>query len=567
MSVRRAAKQFNVPVQTLRDRVKGRIDPSNLGNEVTLFSHEEELSLVEHVEVLAQLGYGITNNKLKDLGGELAEVLGKKKTSKSLSNCWLYGFLERWRGRVRSLKPSSLETSRAKSSTPEIVDRYFDNLRKVIDDHSLSDKPQFIFNLDETGIQPEHRPPNIIAPVTGKPQSVTSPRSTTTTVIACVNAAGNHLPPYFIYKGKRMNTDLNKGSSPGTRIVMSETGWSNSDVFKDYLQNHFLPNVRSSTNESQPILLIFDGHASHTSKQLIDWAVANNIILFVLPAHTSHILQPLDVGIFAPFKGYYYRECAVFMRENMGRSITKYEMTEIACKAYLRAMNPANIVAAFKKTGIYPLDRNVIEQDKLFPSEAFVDSTPIKKVIAIKSGKDAVEKYLQMKTETTKASSKPCGCICSCSTTDTPKTTKQRLSKPKPGGRDITNQSFIETLNLYEEEKENVQSKGKGKGKHVQKRGKLSSTRENIDSLNPRPSTSGLNINIHDESDTESMNDDTEVCCVCGRFYPPNDNKRPYLKIVTWAYCDKCTHCVHLAFCHTKTVVRRGDTFLCPHCE
>ncbi|KAH3735800.1 hypothetical protein DPMN_042358 [Dreissena polymorpha] len=59
--------QFRVPVQTLRDRIKGRIDPANLKNEVTLFSSEEELSLVEHVEVLSQLGYGITNNKRKEL--------------------------------------------------------------------------------------------------------------------------------------------------------------------------------------------------------------------------------------------------------------------------------------------------------------------------------------------------------------------------------------------------------------------------------------------------------------------------------------------------------------------
>ncbi|KAH3715039.1 hypothetical protein DPMN_057743 [Dreissena polymorpha] len=65
---------FGVPIQTLRDRVKGRVDPTNLKNEITLLSLEEEQSLVEHVEVMAQLGYGITNNKLKELGAELAQT-------------------------------------------------------------------------------------------------------------------------------------------------------------------------------------------------------------------------------------------------------------------------------------------------------------------------------------------------------------------------------------------------------------------------------------------------------------------------------------------------------------
>ena len=143
--------------------MKGRVDTTNLKNETTLLSLEEEQSLVEHVEVMAQLGYGITNNKLKELGGELAQTLGIKSHAKPLSNCWLTGFLQRWKERVSSVKPSALETNRAKSTSPVVVDRYFQNLKKVIEENGLSDKPQFVYNLDETGIQPEHRPPNIIA--------------------------------------------------------------------------------------------------------------------------------------------------------------------------------------------------------------------------------------------------------------------------------------------------------------------------------------------------------------------------------------------------------------------
>jgi hypothetical protein len=37
------------------------------------------------------------------------------------------------------------------------------------------------------------------------------------------------------------------------------------------------------------------------------------------------------------------------MQKYMGQSITRYDMTELACRAYLKAMTPANIQAAFKK--------------------------------------------------------------------------------------------------------------------------------------------------------------------------------------------------------------------------
>jgi hypothetical protein len=198
--VRKAALQYNIPVQTLRDRIQGKVDPENYGNE-TIFSPEEELAMVANAEQYARLGFGYSNTALQRTAGELAYEMGRRSTDKPLSNCWLYGFLRRWGDRIKSIKPASLDSHRAKHTTPESVAEYFNNLEEAFMKYSLVDRPDLIYNLDETGISPEHRPPNVIAPVEGKTHSVTSPRSANTTVIACVNAAGNHLPPYFIFKG------------------------------------------------------------------------------------------------------------------------------------------------------------------------------------------------------------------------------------------------------------------------------------------------------------------------------------------------------------------------------
>ena len=207
-SVKLAAKQYQVPVQTLRDRVKGKINPNEFSNGGdVLFTKEEEEGVVEHVEVLGELGYGVTNSQLQNLAGELAFNLGKRPTSKKLSNCWLYGFRQRWDDRIRPIKPSALDANRAKSTTPVVLSSYFQNLEKVIQDNDLKDKPHLIYNIDETGIQPEHRPANIIAPVGQKAHSITSPRGTTTTIIAAGNASGQFIPPYFVFKGKRWNPD------------------------------------------------------------------------------------------------------------------------------------------------------------------------------------------------------------------------------------------------------------------------------------------------------------------------------------------------------------------------
>jgi len=114
-----------------------------------------------------------------------------------------------------------------------------------------------------------------------------------------------------------MLPELLKGASPGCNGTVSDTGYSNTDVFSSYVQNHFV-NFVQCRDPSQPILLLYDGHRSHISLTLIQWAQRNNIILFVLPPHTSHLLQPMDVGCFGPFEKLYQQEVHKFMRQSVG---------------------------------------------------------------------------------------------------------------------------------------------------------------------------------------------------------------------------------------------------------
>ena len=56
------------------------------------------------------------------------------------------------------------------------------------------------------------------------------------------------------------------------------------------------------TPRLRPVLLVLDGHGSHITIEVIEFAQSNNIHLLCLPSHTSHILQPLDIGVFKSFK-------------------------------------------------------------------------------------------------------------------------------------------------------------------------------------------------------------------------------------------------------------------------
>ena len=115
-------------------------------------------------------------------------------------------------------------------------------------------------------------------------------------------------------------------------------------------------------------LIMYDGHKSHLSLTLAEWARKRNVVLFVLPSHTSHLSQPLDVGI---FKCQYNKECKVYLQKNPGVSITKYEVAKLTARPYLKAVCPENVVSSFWKTGIYPYNTHTITLSQVAPATIY----------------------------------------------------------------------------------------------------------------------------------------------------------------------------------------------------
>ncbi|KAH3810383.1 hypothetical protein DPMN_138775 [Dreissena polymorpha] len=128
MKIKTAARNFGVQTQTLRDRVKGLVNAENPNERWRAMTQEEEETLIERITTLSQLGYGITNAKLKQLAGELLHELGRKPDNKPMSNTWLYGFRKRWDHRIVSLKPRALVTNSASHVNREMIDWASKNL-------------------------------------------------------------------------------------------------------------------------------------------------------------------------------------------------------------------------------------------------------------------------------------------------------------------------------------------------------------------------------------------------------------------------------------------------------
>lgn len=119
-----------------------------------------------------------------------------------------------------------------------------------------------------------------------------------------------------------------------------------------------------------PQLLILDGHGSHVSFDFIEFCVQENILLLCLPAHSTHLLQPLDVGLFSPYQHYYGRAVDDYMRSGQNEyGIKKAIFIRFLTEAREKTFTIHNICRAFEATGIWPLcARRVL--GKMSPDDA-----------------------------------------------------------------------------------------------------------------------------------------------------------------------------------------------------
>lgn len=102
------------------------------------------------------------------------------------------------------------------------------------------------------------------------------------------------------------------------------------------------------------VLLILDGHSSHSTEPNMPQAAADNdIILLHFPNQTTLALQSLDRSVFGPFKTYFNQETNQFMRLNPNKKISRYNAGKLICNAWIRAAARANALAGFRGSERY----------------------------------------------------------------------------------------------------------------------------------------------------------------------------------------------------------------------
>jgi hypothetical protein len=129
----------------------------------------------------------------------------------------------------------------------------------------------------------------------------------------------------------------------------------------------FEPQTKDKAAGGKPRVLLLDGHSSHYTLDVVQFARAHNITLLAYPPHCTHALQGLDVACFAKMKSAWKEEINTFEDKNR-KKVGKGDFTGVFGRAYTKAFTSETVDAAFRATGIHPFNPNVISEVQLKPS-------------------------------------------------------------------------------------------------------------------------------------------------------------------------------------------------------
>ncbi|KAK6222045.1 transposase [Colletotrichum tabaci] len=292
----------------------------------------------------------------------MADRLLRDRGARRVGTNWASNFVRR-RPELQTRFNRRIDYQRVLCEDPDAYRAWFSLVRNTIAKYGIDDTD--IYNFDETGFAMGKMSSEMVVTASerrGKPRGAQQGNQEWVTVIQGIGSCGYSIPPYIIFAGK-VHLDswtCNSPLPPDWVITLTENGWTTNEKGLEWVQ-HFDFHTRSRTKGAYR-LLILDGHESHHSVDFELYCKEQNIITLCMPPHSSHKLQPLDVGCFSPLKRAYSQEIEVLMRVHITH-IAKEDFLPAFYKAYDKAMTTSNIQAGFRATGLVPYDpEHVISQ-------------------------------------------------------------------------------------------------------------------------------------------------------------------------------------------------------------
>jgi hypothetical protein len=318
----------------------------------------EEIVIVNRILELDSQGFPPRLSHVEDMANN---ILASRRAGR-VGKRWVRNFVNR-RPELKTRLNRPYDYQRAKCEDPNAIRAWFQLVANTIAKYGIVASD--IYNFDETGFLMGQITPELVVTSSerrGKVKQNQPGNRDWVTVIQAVGALGYVLPPFIIFKGlNHLESWYQDRELPTDWVITtSENGWTTNQIGLDWIK-HFDRHTASRA-VGKWRLLVLDGHETHHSVDFEDYCKANNIITLCMPPHSSHLLQPLDVGCFRPLKRAYGKEIEDLMRVGF-TAISKEDFLPAFAAAFKAVFTESNVQGGFRGAGLYPHDpEKVISQ-------------------------------------------------------------------------------------------------------------------------------------------------------------------------------------------------------------
>jgi hypothetical protein len=361
-SQRHATRVCKVVRSTLQGRLKGVRPRKGSPAKNRLLRQTEEDELVRWILEIERRGFPPFIIDVKRLAERLIQRRGESQQPPPIGKLWVYRFVSRHPA-IKQRLTRKKDSQRARQERPSVIRPWFQLVQETIERYGIVDGDKY--NFDETGFA--------MGLITGSGSSkavgssdnvgritISQPGDRTwMTGIECANALGWMIPPFVIAPGKvHLRYWYDQSSLPKDMVVaLSENGWTNDDLALQWIK-HFDKHTKDRVIGTYR-LLILDGHGSHITPEFDNYCTENRIVTIYMPSHTSHLLQPLDVGCFGAFKTAYGKLVADLVRQGIFH-IDKADFLAMYCEAHQSIFTESTIKNSFKATGLVPFNPEIV---------------------------------------------------------------------------------------------------------------------------------------------------------------------------------------------------------------
>ena len=354
-SIRKAATFYSVPATTIRHRMAGKASKADTRHGRSNLTAAEEDAIVRYILDLDARGFSPRRCDVQDM----TNLLLAKRAAQRVGKNWTDRFIKR-RQELRTRFSRVYDYERALQEDPHALEAWFrlvDNMRAK---YGIQDCD--LYNFDETGFAMGIVRAQMVVTRSdrvGKPKAIQPGNREWATAICCAAADGHVVPPFLCVAGRfHLAAWYSSGYILADWVVTTtHNGWTDNSSGLEWLK-HFDRHTRVR-QRGHWRMLILDGHESHVNAEFDEYCKANKIVPLCLPSHSSHLTQPLDVGVFAPLKKAYGAEISFLIRANVTH-ITKDDFFLAFRAAFRAAFTKSNIEGGFRGAGLVPFNPDVV---------------------------------------------------------------------------------------------------------------------------------------------------------------------------------------------------------------